>query len=93
MSSPQEIANRHAKAAPMADDLFRRCMNDSRFRQTITTNPDDGFWLVIAVDAGVSDGSDDYVPSIETRAYTLFLLDEMIKNASDPFAGIYGRAE
>ena len=83
-----EIDNRYHKAEPMAHLLADRCKADPGFRATITEDPTDDFWLVVAVDAGVSQGRWDYVPSVETAAFALFLCDEKIKNAADPFAGV-----
>lgn len=83
-----QTSNRYGKAEPMAALLAARCQADPGFRATITAEPEDDFWQEIAVQAGVSKGRWDYTPSAETAAFALFLLDEKLANAADPFRGL-----
>lgn len=82
-----ETANRHAKAEPIAAVLAGRCRRDSGYRATIPLDNADEFWTEAAVAAHVSDGAWDYVPSAETCAYALSILDAAL---SDPFVGLGG---
>lgn len=82
-----EVANRHAKAEPIAIVLAGRCRRDSGYRATIPLDNDDDFWTEAAIAAGVSDGAWDYVPSAATCAYALAIVDGTL---ADPFVGLGG---